>query len=207
MNKIGLLVEGAIDEALLPPLIQDALGRLSQAAPLTTMTFPYPPGGFGEVVKNLKTLVRLYQNLSERERLGCNLFLIVHDSRKTESIQKEIRTILREAVYFPAVYGLAIQETEAWVLGDIGHVNRHVFQIHPDPRLPRAPELDPDPKKTLTDLYVKPSKTIEYDCWNLACACQVAPFIRSSQVARRCPRGFGKLVSSLSRNRKRLVSR
>ena len=200
--KIGLLVEGAIDEEILPPLLKDVFGRLRDSDPIDTMVFPFPPNGYGEIPKNLKMLVRLYQIPSERERLGCGLFVIVHDFRKTKAVRKEVSRILREAHDFPAVYGLAIQETEAWVLGDIDHVNEKVFQVSPVPRLALPPEQDPDPKKTLTELWVKPSREIPYDRWNLDCARLTAPHLRSSQVSRRCPRGFGKLVSSLRRTRR-----
>ncbi len=200
MKKIGLLVEGAIDETILQPIITETLGGKGANRPPAFAVFPFPPKGFGEIPKNLRILVRLYGDPQERDRLGCDLFVVVHDGRKTGTVQKEIRSILREARDFPAVYGLAIQETEAWILGDIENVNRNVFRIHPPPRLPHSPERDSDPKKTLTDLFIKPSKDIEYDCWNQECARLVAPHLRPAQVARHCPKGFGKLFSNLSKN-------
>jgi hypothetical protein len=55
-------------------------------------------------------------------------------------------------------------------LGDIDNVNRRLFKIDPRPSLPFAPERDRDPKKTLTDLFVRPSKELEFDRWNVECA-------------------------------------
>jgi hypothetical protein len=97
------------------------------------------------------------------------------------------------------VYGLAIQEIEAWVLGDIGNANKHVFKVHPEPELPKAPERDPDPKKTLIDLFVRASPVLEYDAWNTECARAVAPHLRKDTVAVRCPKGFGKFAVGFER--------
>ena len=206
MKKIGLLVEGEIDEKLLEPLLRDTFGSITRerSEKLPSVTFPFPPNGYGEISKNLRTLIRLYQHPDERDRIGCGFFLIIHDSRKTEIVQKEVRRILQDAPDFPAVYGLAIQETEAWVLGDIVHVNRYVFRVKPMPVLCRSPERETDPKKVLTDIFVAPSTDVEYDRWNLECARLVAPYLRHTQVASRCPRGFGKLVRDL-RNNQRLL--
>jgi hypothetical protein len=191
--RIGLLIEGGIDEDLLQPLV----AQLASALPehrrrgLDYYPVPFPPNGYGEIPKNLKMLVRLYEDANERRRVGCDLFVVILDSRRTDEVQRHIRDILREARAFPAVYGLAIQETEAWVLGDIGNVNRHVFRIHPEPHLPKAPEKDPDPKQTLLNLFIRVSPALEYDAWNRECARAVAPYLRKGPVARRCPRGFG----------------
>jgi hypothetical protein len=98
---------------------------------------------------------------------------------------------------FPAVYGLAVQEVEAWVLADIDELNRTIFQVFPQPKLPKPPERDPNPKKTLTDLFIKTSRTLDSQSWNAECARLVAPHIRVRQVERKCPKGFGKLVRRL----------
>lgn len=201
MKKIGLLIEGGIDEDILRPLIDnvlaDELPLFQQNADFFEVVFP--PNGYGEIPKNLQILIKLYQSSEERQRIGCGLFVIVHDSRKTKEVQKQIRDILRQASCFPAVYAIAIQEIEAWVLGDIDHVNKKVFRIDPAPKLPKSPENDPDPKKTLTELFIRPSKVIEYDCWNRECARLVAAHLRYSQVAARCPRGFGKFVQDFKK--------
>lgn len=194
-------MEGGIDEELLRPLLADVFSSLSGRSRSGTLfvVFPFPPNGYGEIPKNLQVLVRLYEeNGDEWQRLDCDHFVIVHDSRKTEGVQAEIRQALRAASSFPAVYGLAIQEVEAWVLGDIHQVNRRVFQISPAPRLPVAPERDSDPKRTLTELFVRPSRNIESDRWNRECAQKVAPHLRHQQVAFHCPKGFGKLSKKLS---------
>ncbi|MBI4677265.1 MAG: hypothetical protein HY748_06755 [Elusimicrobia bacterium] len=203
MIRIGLLSEGGVDEVLLPSLLE----QLAEEVPgigkteIDWRAFPFAPNGYGEIPKTLKMLTRLYPIPSEWERLGCDLFVVVHDSRKTEEVQKDIKNILGAARDFPAVYGLAIQEVEAWVLGDIENVNKNVFKIYPVPELPAAPERDKDPKKTLTDLFVRKSKESEFDRWNAECARKAAPFVRASQVRRRCPRGFGPLVKSFRRAR------
>lgn len=202
MSRIGLLVEGGIDEALLPSLLKETMSALGFRHPeaMDTYLFPYRSGGFGEIPKNLRILVRLFEDAEERQRLGCDLFVVIHDSRGTDGIQKEIRTILKDAPGFPAVYGLAIQEIEAWVLGDIENVNREVFRVQPLPKLERSPERDPDPKATLTEKFVIPSRHVNFDRWNPECARAVAPYLRPSQVSAHCPKGFGKFLESLKRN-------
>lgn len=204
MTRIGLLVEGETDEVLLPGLLRGVLGSLRGVSSkrVETLTFPFPPNGYGEIPKNLRMLVRLWAIPSERERLGCDAFIVIHDSRKTEAVQKEIRGILKNAPGFPAVYGLAILETEAWVLGDIENANRHVFKVDPMPPLPGPPERDPVPKKTLSDLFVRPSSEIEFDRWNCECARRVAPHLRHTQVAFHCKEGFGKLASRIKSARR-----
>lgn len=205
--RIGLLIEGGIDEEILPPLLEQLMSVLPEhrRRGLSYYPVPFPPKGYGEIPKNLKMLVKLYEDASERLRFGCDLFVVVLDSRKTEDIQRQIRDVLLGADGFPAVYGVAIQETEAWVLGDIGNVNKHVFKVHPEPELPKAPERDPHPKKTLVDLFVRASPVLEYEAWNTECARAVAPHLRKDTVAFRCPKGFGKFAVNFSQTLRTLM--
>lgn len=204
--RIGLLIEGGIDEEILPPLMEQLMSVLPEhrRRGLDYYPVPFPPNGYGEIPKNLKMLVKLYENASERQRIGCDLFVVVLDSRRTKEVQRQIKDVLRGASVFPAVYGVAIQETEAWVLGDIGNVNKHVFKVAPEPQLPKAPEKDPDPKKTLVDLFVRVSPVLEYDAWNTECARAVAPHLRKDTVAVRCPKGFGKFATGFEQTIRRL---
>jgi len=204
--RIGLLLEGGIDEQIVTPL----LGQLIAVLPehrrrgLDYYPMPFPSHGYGEVLKNLRMLVKLYEDVNERQRIGCDLFVVVLDAHKTDEVQRQIKHVLRGAHEFPAVYGLAIQETEAWVLGDIGNVNKHVFKVDPEPPLPRAPEKDPDPKKTLVDLFVRVSPVLAYDAWNTECARLVAPHLRKDTVMARCPKGFGKFAIGFEQRIRRL---
>ncbi|MCI0343511.1 MAG: DUF4276 family protein [Planctomycetales bacterium] len=199
MNRVGLLAEGGTDEIILQPLIRRAIQAKLRTPPMNFgfLPLPFSPNGFGEIPKNLRMLLKLYYEPSERSRIECDLYVVVHDSRKTEVLQQEIRQILKDAPEFPSVYGLAVQETEAWVLGDIENVNRHVFRISPLPRLPRPPEKDPDPKATLTTLFVRPSSDIEFDRWNQECARLVAPHLRVDKVHDHCRKGFGRFLKAL----------
>jgi len=199
--RIGLLIEGGIDEEIIPPLVEQLMSIVPKPRRrgLDCYLVPFPPNGYGEIAKNLKMLVKLYDDSDQRKRIGCDLFVVVLDSHKTDVVQREIKNILRGAKRFPAVYGLAIQETEAWVLGDIGNVNKHVFKVYPEPRLPQAPERDPDPKKTLVDLFIHASHVLEYDAWNRECARTVAPYLRKDTVAFRCVRGFRPFAMEFER--------
>jgi hypothetical protein len=191
--RIGLLCEAHIDEELIQPLLTELIGTKTKIF----FSFPVPPNGFGEIPKNLKILINLQNERDEWEKIGCDLFIIIHDSIKTENIQREIKTILRGAIHFPAIYGLAIQEIEAWVLGDIENVNRHIFKITPCPSLPHPPESDPDPKATLNNIFIAKSNFFEYDRWNVEGAKRIAPFLRADQVKFKCKKGFGKLANDL----------
>lgn len=205
--RIGLLIEGGVDEEILKPLLEQLMLILPEHRQrgLGYYPVPFPPNGYGEMSKNLKMLARLYEDVDERRRIGCDLFVVVLDSRKTEEVQRQIKKVLRTTPGFPAVYGVAIQETEAWVLGDIGNVNKHVFKVHPEPPLPKAPEKDPDPKNTLVDLFVRASPVLEYDAWNTECARVVAPHLRKGTVAVRCPKGFGRFVTDFEQTIRRLA--
>lgn len=204
--RIGLLIEGGIDEALLPSLMEQLMSVLPEhrRRGLGYYPVPFPPNGYGEIPKNLKMLVKLYKDADERRRIGCDLFVVILDSRKTNEVQRQIKNILQGAPEFPAVYGVAIQETEAWVLGDIGNVNKHVFKVVPEPQLPKASEKDSDPKKTLVDLFVRVSQVLEYDAWNTECARAVAPHLRKDTVVTRCPKGFGKFAAGFEQTIRRL---
>lgn len=203
MIRIGLLSEGSIDEVLLPSLLDQLIKTIPISGGRRTALFhfPYPSHGYGEIPKNLRLLTKLYQIPSEWERIGCHLIVIIHDSRGTERIQREIQEILRKTRGFPSVYGLAIQEIEAWILGDIENVNRHVFHLKPCPVLPYKPERDSNPKMTLENLFVKPSPTLEYDRWNKECAHLVAPHLRAAQVQQNCPQGFGAFAKAFRKIR------
>ena len=84
--RIGLLIEGGIDEVILPPLVEQLMSVLPEhrRRGLGYYPVPFPPNGYGEIPKNLKMLVRLYADANERRRIGCDLFVVVLDSRKTE---------------------------------------------------------------------------------------------------------------------------
>ena len=62
MIRVGLLSEGGIDEALLPPL----LGQLVRNSPgmgkvtIDWKAFPFAPNGYGEIPKTLRILTRLH---------------------------------------------------------------------------------------------------------------------------------------------------
>ncbi|MDI6774554.1 MAG: hypothetical protein QME60_04050 [Verrucomicrobiota bacterium] len=95
--RIGLPIEGGIDEEILPPLIEQLMSVLPEhrRRGLDYYPVPFPPNGYGEIPKNLKMLVRLYANVNERQRIGCDLFVVVLDSRKTDAVQRQIRDVLR----------------------------------------------------------------------------------------------------------------
>lgn len=196
--RVGLLVEGGVDEELLQPLLSSVLGEVlpNGHTNISFVPFRFPLNGYGEIPKNLKVLSRVLENEAERERLGVDIILVIHDSRKTEEVQKQIKLLLREFP-LPHVYGLAVQEIEAWVLGDIESANRHVFRLRTLPELPHSPERDPDPKRTLTKLFVEASTHIEFDRWNRSCAQLVAVHLRWRQVVAHCPRGFARLVRKI----------
>ncbi|MBI4028340.1 MAG: hypothetical protein HY360_25370 [Verrucomicrobia bacterium] len=84
-------------------------------------------------------------------------------------------------------------------------IDEHLYRLYglTKDELLCPPEKDSNPKKTLTELFVRPSTAIEYDVWNRQCARLVAPHLRHEQVAIHCPRGFKRLSADLKRKVRR----
>jgi hypothetical protein len=155
-TKIGVIAEGPIDHALLPPLLERiARVRAGYHWPVRpddlAEIFPIRKRGHGGV---LDTVRRLVAALST-EVFDHAFFVIVLD-RRTRPAQEEIRNLISGHGRF--VLGIAIEEIEAWWLGDRGNTLAWAGltkSLPPHCRYAVADyraEGDDEPKKTLDEL-------------------------------------------------------
>jgi hypothetical protein len=206
-TKIGVIAEGPIDHALLYPLLEriarDRVGFNWPVRPDDVADhFPLRKRGHGGVVDAVR---RLVQSLDQPE--FDHAFFVVLLDRRTRAAQLEIRKILSKHPRF--VFGVAIEEIEAWWLAD--RVNTLLWSELSD-RLPSGclyaakgyrAERDKCPKKTLDELTrhsdrfdrvygegsVELAREFAHDYWR--------QFARLDDIARECPRGYRKFEKAI----------
>jgi len=207
-TKIGIIAEGPIDHVLLPEL----LGRISQDKadfgwPIDTEDvaelFPVRKRGHGGVLDAIRRLVKALN--TQYYDHAC--FVILLD-RRTRAVQQEIRKLIRGKDRF--VLGVAIEEIEAWWLGD--RTNTLAWSGLRD-RLPEhcrygarkyKAERDPGPKKTLDELTRLSNRfDRHYGEGNTDMATEFAEDYwrhdaRLDEIASQCPKGFGPFQKKMT---------
>jgi hypothetical protein len=199
-TKIGVITEGAIDHVLLRPLLSRIAEERSQFKwPLQTdgvpEHFPLRKRGHGGVLKAVQQLVKAL----DTEHFDHACFVILLD-RRTQAVQDKVRELIRGRPRF--VLGIAIEEIEAWWLGDRTSTlswSRFTSGLPPDSRYAargyRA-EQDDAPKRTLDELTRRSDR---FDCvygdGNLDLATEFAEDYWQSnahldEIASQCPHGF-----------------
>jgi hypothetical protein len=201
LAKIGIITEGPIDYVLLDPLLSRiAQDKANFSWPVVpddvAQYFPMRKRGHGGVLKTVRSLVRAL----DRRYFEHAFFVILLD-RRTEAVQAQIRRDIRgkEGRF---VLGLAIEEIEAWWLGDRTNTlawsrlqNRLPAHARYAARRYRA-EGDDAPKRTLDELtrlsdrfdrvYGKGSVDLAtqfaQECWRSNA--------RLDEIAGQCPKGF-----------------
>jgi hypothetical protein len=159
-TKIGILVEGVIDLALLPPLLtriaQEHAGyKWPVSATDLSLQLQIPSRGHGSVLVAVRTLFREFQKVEVAHRYDYAGFVILLD-RKTRPVQEEIRKLIGTDSRF--VLGIAIEEIEAWWLADRKNTIAWAGLEEPLPRDLRYAardynaEKDENPKQTLSEL-------------------------------------------------------
>jgi hypothetical protein len=154
-TKIGIIAEGPIDHVLLPALLERiARDRAGYEWPVTSEDvaelFPIKKRGHGGVLAAVRRLVRVLDTV----HFDHAFFVILLD-RRTRAVQQEIRKLLKNRDRF--ALGIAIEELEAWWLGDRASTLAwtHLAVPPPGSRYAAAKykaEKDPEPKKTLDEL-------------------------------------------------------
>ena len=202
-TRIGIIAEGVIDHALLPALLSRiAHDKASFRWPLDAsdlaQTFPIRKRGHGGVLEAVRALVAAL----DTEVYDHACFVILLD-RKTAPVQKEIRKLIQGRPRF--VLGLAIEEIEAWWLGDrtntfawTGLDANSLPSACPYARRTYKAEADKRPKATLDEL-TRLSERFDrsYGEGNLDMAQEFAEdywmkFARLDEISSQCPRGFGR---------------
>jgi hypothetical protein len=207
-TKIGIISEGPIDHVLLPPLLSQLASRdAGYEWPVETGDVAEPlqirKRGHGGVLEKVRALVKFLT----RDSLGYAFFVIVLD-RRTKHVQDEIRKLVAGKDGF--IIGIAIEEIEAWWLGDrtntlawsgFTHGTLPVCRYNvcnPKGQVVYAAEKDPEPKKTLDELTQHSTKLdFRYGEGNTELASQFAedhwkPNARLDEISVQCPNGFGE---------------
>lgn len=217
-TKIGIITEGAIDDVLLPALLE----RIARVR--ANYRWPVMPDDLGEIIRLRKrghggvidSVRRLVNYLEKNPPTDHSFFVILLD-RKTKEAQEEVRKLIRGRSLFRL--GIAIEEIEAWWLADRENTLSWLrLPDHPKPeyrywsRNYRA-EKDNNPKKTLDELTELSSHLNQrYGGGNKQLAVEFAEHWKSfaslNQIERDCPKGFKPfcrgITEALVREKKRL---
>jgi len=206
--KIGIIAEGPIDHILLPALLSRiAEERADFTWPLDTSdvasVFQLRKRGHGGVLKAVKRLVRAL----DTQYFDHACFVILLD-RKTRPVQERIKRLITGRQRF--VLGTAIEEIEAWWLGDRTNTlawSGFSSTLPLDCRYADTAyqaERDDDPKKTLDELTRRsPRCDRYYGEGNVDLASRFAEDhwrrnARLDEITAQCPRGFGPFVRDMT---------
>jgi hypothetical protein len=205
-TKIGIISEGPIDHLLLPHLLSHIAAKDAGCDwPIETSDVAEPlhirKRGHGGVLETVRALVEFLM----RDRLGYSFVVILLD-RRTKEVQGKIAKLLAGKEGF--ILGIAIEEVEAWWLGDRSNTLAWSGFTHatlpacryrlcdPSDRLVYAAEKDPDPKKTLDEItQISPKLESRYGDGNTELASHFGEnhWKRNAQldeISSQCPRGF-----------------
>jgi len=207
-TKVAIICEGPIDHVLLAPLLariaqEKARFRWPVVTDDTAEILPIRKRGFGGVLVKVRALVQLLS----REPLGYDVFVILLD-RRTRAVQAEVRRLIGRKQRF--VLGIAIEEIEAWWLGDrtntlawTGYTSGLPSGCrYADPKY--HAEGDGEPKKTLNEL-TELSDRFErvYGEGDAELARQFAEDhwehnARLDEIASQCSGGFGRFQRDMT---------
>jgi hypothetical protein len=201
-TKIGIIAEGPIDQALLPALVERiACDRAHFGWPVSpedaTSILRMRKRGHGGVLVAVRQIVSF---LEASPLFAHFAFFVIVLDRRTGYAQDKVRELVSGSDRF--VVGIAIEEIEAWWLGD--RVNTLAF-FQLSEALPRelryadpdyAAEQDPHPKRTLNELtQVSGAVDSTYGQGHVGIATDFARGWRETaqldSIERQCPRGFG----------------
>lgn len=201
-NKIGIIAEGTIDHVLLPPLLsriaEDKAGlKWPVLMEDVAEFFPVRKRGHGGVLDAIHRLLEVLDTSFYE-----HAFFIILLDRRTQAVQTDVARLIRGKQRF--VLGIAIEEIEAWWLGDrtntlkwSGLSIKAVATCDYGVRSYHA-ERDRSPKTTLDELTRLSTRlTARYGDGNLDLASEFAEdFWRSNarlqEISTQCARGFGK---------------
>lgn len=207
-TKIGIIAEGPIDHVLLPALLtRVAQERASFRWPLdaedVAEIFAIRKRGHGGVLKTVQRLVKAL----DTQHFDHACFVILLD-RRTRHVQNRVRRLIQGRERF--VLGVAIEEIEAWWLGD--RTNTLAWSaltnvLPTDCRYAIADyhaEADSDPKQTLDEL-TRCSERFDrfYGDGNLDLAREFAEdywrsYAHLNEIEGQCPRSFAPFQQEMT---------
>lgn len=206
-TKVAVIAEGPIDFVLLSPLLAQISQKKAQFRwPVLpddmAEILPIRKRGHGGVLEKVRALIKFLNH----DPLGYDLFVILLD-RRTQAVQSEIKKLIRGKQRF--VFGIAIEEIEAWWLGDrtntlawSGFTNSLPTGCRYEVACYHA-ETDRRPKKTLDEL-TRLSERFDrvYGDGDMELAQQFANdhWVRNAslgEIASQCSQGFGKFQEKM----------
>lgn len=215
-TRVGIIAEGPIDLALLPPLVRRiAEERAGVTWPVqVTDAFEWlqmRPRGHGGVWVAIRRIVRVLQRQPD---LPYAFVLILLDHR-TQKIRQKVRKLISGKDQF--VLAVARKEIEAWWLGDRKNTLDWLgFDQAPTGTRYAAKgylaERDTNPKRTVHELTEKSAKLDRvYGEGNLDIARDFAEFwdrrVRLKEIETQCPEQFPPFCSDTAQAFRRNKSR
>lgn len=206
--KVSIITEGDIDLVLLPPLIaaiaQEAGIRWPVDVKEDLHVSHIRKTGHGGALEKARQIA---ESLAKGTYPRPDLLVFVLDSYKTEHVIGEIKDLLAGHPW--VVFGIAIQEIEAWWLGDrkqtlgwLGLTEETATECGYGPDY--APEKDADPKVTLNkltevstnvdDLYGDGHTGLAEDFVSVAWS----NWVDINSIKFKCNEGFGEFSERLS---------
>ena len=209
-TRVGVIAEGPIDHALLSPLLQRiAHDRAEYAWPVSGddvgPMIRMRKRGAGGVLEAVRTLVKALRGL---QQFSSQAFFVIVLDRRTHAEQRQIGKLVRGDHRF--VMGVAIEEIEAWWLGDrsatLGWLRLAEGDVHALSygKERYKAERDRDPKGTLDEL-TRASGAVESVYGrngNLSLAREFAETWSDAAdldaIEQQCPRGFRPFATKTS---------
>lgn len=217
-TRVGIIAEGPTDHALLPALLERiARDRAAFDWPVlgedAALVLPVRKRGHGGVLDAVRRMVAALR--SGAALADYSFFVIVLD-RRTNAVQTRVKRLIRGEDRF--VLAIAIEEIEAWWLGD--RVNTLAFFQLGD-ELPAGlryaergykAERDSRPKRTLDELTeVSEAVDSRYGVGNARLALDFAEGWRNTArlaaIEGQCPRGFGTFAGAAANALRRAKAR
>jgi|GEM_PF-6796318 len=159
--RVGLIVEGPFDEAVLYNIVRKILAADFEQISRWVDRDLWGKFKRGESYTQLRGYVKMLV------AHGCSLIVIVWDNEGEEKgkrlnrLRGQIERLDEEAILHPPIaYGIAVQALEAWLLADINAVRR-VLEVRIDAVDDPTDEI-PDPKDRLRKIVSESSLRSSY---------------------------------------------
>jgi len=204
--RVGIIAEGRIDDVILMSLIgkiHEIAGKPYRLYVNDLRDFPLRKKGTGDVKGTTKRLIQFLEGslrfpIEGRTSYECDIYCVVVDYKKTDTLRGQIKALIAGTSVEEFVYGVAIQEIEAWVLGDIKNVCSLLkLDVNNFPGI-NSPEDEVNPKAILS-VFINASSRSRYMKWNAEDAAEIAQYLDPEMIRTNCPKGFAPFYDELSK--------